>query len=480
MAIDFGLVNYLDDIEQNERIDVLRQQQQQIAANTQQIREQILQSRATTSSQLQNERQARQADAQARAAAFMGAIAANATDEELPAAVEDAKARFNASFPEFAGTLPEFKTRQDLIAFQQSALSAQEQIESDRNERKFVFDQYKFEEEIAIDRFLAEVEAFKAETDAEYKTGMLDLRSQELGLKKTIDSAKLGIDQARLQLDTRRAQSDVQFQAAQLNMQRQQFAVTSGLQQNQFDFNKMIKTQELLQKVDQNRMSFQSAEGKMLADIDKLDKQGRSKEAAQLKKKLQQDFETSVNKDIKQLRELTFNQDSKLRTEYLKASETFSYSKRYYDIIQSYVGDPTAAGQTSLMYSIMKMVNPGEALNDGDLAVLRQGETVLNNIKTQYNRIINTNKPISQDQVDDILRTADNIYRTRVRGQQVVEARYTDLAKEYGLNPNTAVPSLINPVRRAASSALIDLESAASIQQAPSDALWGALSGNGS
>jgi len=128
--------------------------------------------------------------------------------------------------------------------------------------------------------------------------------------------------------------------------------------------------------------------------------------------------------------------ESSLRKEFNAESKTFK------DISGSYAKvlgtDPTAAGDVSLIFQYMKMLDPGSVVREGEQATAAEARGVPEGILSLYNRLV-TGERLTAPQREDFRNQAQNIYYNALEDQSLNVIRYTGIAEDKGFKPSNIV-----------------------------------------
>ena len=100
--------------------------------------------------------------------------------------------------------------------------------------------------------------------------------------------------------------------------------------------------------------------------------------------------------------------------------------------------DPTAAGDVSLIFAYMKMLDPGSVVREGEQATAAQAAGVPSRVINLYNRVL-TGEKLTPDQRADFRKQAQNIYDLALSDQSEIVSRYTSIAKDKGMKPETII-----------------------------------------
>ena len=114
------------------------------------------------------------------------------------------------------------------------------------------------------------------------------------------------------------------------------------------------------------------------------------------------------------------------------------------DIVQSYgkilkaAEKPSAAGDVSLIYAYMKMLDPGSTVREGEFATAQNAGSVPERIAATYNKALKGER-LSDEIRRDFVGQARNIYDSQKVVQDRVDSQYKNLVQKRGLNPQDAI-----------------------------------------
>lgn len=124
-----------------------------------------------------------------------------------------------------------------------------------------------------------------------------------------------------------------------------------------------------------------------------------------------------------------------LRKEYI--SETKNNNFR--EITNSYkkvLSTPnTPAGDVSLVFAYMKMLDPGSVVREGEFATAQNTAGIPDRIVNAYNRAV-SGKRLSEQQRAGFIEASKSLYNGYKSSQDDIDKQYTDLAKRYGIDPS--------------------------------------------
>ncbi len=128
--------------------------------------------------------------------------------------------------------------------------------------------------------------------------------------------------------------------------------------------------------------------------------------------------------------------ESSLRKEFNAESKTFKdISGSYAKVLAT---DPTAAGDVSLIFQYMKMLDPGSVVREGEQATAAQARGVPEAILSLYNRLV-TGERLTAPQREDFRNQAQNIYYNALEDQSLNVIRYTGIAQDKGFKPSNII-----------------------------------------
>ena len=135
---------------------------------------------------------------------------------------------------------------------------------------------------------------------------------------------------------------------------------------------------------------------------------------------------------------VNFETEKKLRDEYVGQTKDFKTIQSAWRSIKTSGGEPSAAGDMSLIFGYMKLLDPGSTVREGEYANAQNAGGVPDRVVASYNKLIN-GQILSDSQRKDFLGQAKKQYDSRRGEYGELKKSYTQLAKEYGLEPKRVV-----------------------------------------
>lgn len=152
--------------------------------------------------------------------------------------------------------------------------------------------------------------------------------------------------------------------------------------------------------------------------------QAQAEKAAEASQNLEQD-------------KINYTREKDLRGEFSKETKTFVDINDAYGRIQASSADPTPAGDLSLIFNYMKMLDPGSVVRESEFATAENAASVPERVRKVYNKMISGEK-LTHKQRTDFIDRAGKLYNKSLEGFNKRRAVYEDLAKGYGVDPTKA------------------------------------------
>jgi len=128
--------------------------------------------------------------------------------------------------------------------------------------------------------------------------------------------------------------------------------------------------------------------------------------------------------------------EASLRKEFNAQSDYFKSIAQSFGKVAA--TDPTAAGDVSLIFAYMKMLDPTSVVREGEQATAANARGVPEGVANLYNRVL-TGQRLTENQRADFRKQAQNIYDIALEDQSLNVARYKDIAERKGFDPNVIV-----------------------------------------
>ena len=135
-----------------------------------------------------------------------------------------------------------------------------------------------------------------------------------------------------------------------------------------------------------------------------------------------------------------FEKESKLRTEFnaLESVKNFAIRNSALGAIEASAQDPTAAGDISLIFAYMKMLDPNSVVREGEFATAQSAGSVPQTLWSKYNQAL-TGERLAPEVRQDFVDRANKLYTRASEDFDEVYTRYEDIAKANSLDPSRAL-----------------------------------------
>lgn len=130
-----------------------------------------------------------------------------------------------------------------------------------------------------------------------------------------------------------------------------------------------------------------------------------------------------------------------LRREFNNRQEVkdFRTVQSAYNSVQAAARNPSAAGDLSLIFAYMKILDPGSVVREQEFANAQNAAGVPDRIRNTYNRVLNGQR-LNPNQRNDFLGQANNLFQTRLQTYRGIENEYRGYAESYGVSPDRVAP----------------------------------------
>jgi len=109
-----------------------------------------------------------------------------------------------------------------------------------------------------------------------------------------------------------------------------------------------------------------------------------------------------------------------------------------YEKVTSAAKTPTAAGDLSLIFGYMKMLDPGSVVREGEFATAQNATGVPDRVKNMYNNIISGQR-LNPAQREDFSKQANSVYSAQLEQQKRWDNTIKSRAEKLGLDPSKVV-----------------------------------------
>jgi len=146
-----------------------------------------------------------------------------------------------------------------------------------------------------------------------------------------------------------------------------------------------------------------------------------------------------------------FGNEKDLRTEFQAQVKPYVELGQAYQKIETAAKNPSPAGDIAMVYGFMKVLDPSSVVREGEFATAQNAGSVPDSVRNMYNKALNGER-LNEKIRSDFLQQARNLVESQRVMSNDLMARYTDVAKNYKLDPNQVV---FDPFKRVQTSAEI-------------------------
>lgn len=133
-----------------------------------------------------------------------------------------------------------------------------------------------------------------------------------------------------------------------------------------------------------------------------------------------------------QLNPSQMNAAFKLSDDYEKASGDIQKQISAYNRIVAASKDPSPSGDLALIFSYMKLLDPGSVVREGEFATAQNAGTIGDKVTNMYNKILNGER-LSPQQRQDFINRSQSLYNSAVQQQRQVDQTFSGRAQQYGI-----------------------------------------------
>lgn len=144
------------------------------------------------------------------------------------------------------------------------------------------------------------------------------------------------------------------------------------------------------------------------------------------------------NGPFKSAKELA-STEAEMRKEFLAQAKNFQIVRDAHRQISNIAAEPpTAAGDISLIYSYMKLLDPTSVVRESEYATAQNATGVPSQIINLYNRV-RAGERLNPSQRADFANTGKLIYATQLAGYNQTRNQYRTISQRIGLNPDNII-----------------------------------------
>ena len=134
--------------------------------------------------------------------------------------------------------------------------------------------------------------------------------------------------------------------------------------------------------------------------------------------------------------EKVFDNTQKLRKEWssLPTTKDTQAVAAAYNKVQMSAKDPSAAGDLSLIFNYMKMLDPGSVVREGEFATAQNAAGVPDRLRNYYNQV-KDGRRLGRRQRMDFVNQSGKVWQAQKSLQDQIDDDFTKLAQQHNLSP---------------------------------------------
>jgi hypothetical protein len=140
----------------------------------------------------------------------------------------------------------------------------------------------------------------------------------------------------------------------------------------------------------------------------------------------------------------TFSNEESLRKDYQKQSEDFQKVRDSYNRINTASQSPTPAGDMSMLYAYMKMLDPGSVVRESEFRAAATARPLLERLGLSWDAVgsVWSGNKMTPNMRKDFQNRASQLYNSEAQQHQKRIDEYTRISRGHGLNPANVITDL--------------------------------------
>lgn len=147
------------------------------------------------------------------------------------------------------------------------------------------------------------------------------------------------------------------------------------------------------------------------------------------------DYQKEIIKQTTELAKQGNLQPEQLLNKFEIASQPFITQRDAYARISSLAQDPSPAGDLGLIFSYMKLLDPGSTVREGEQATAENARGVPDSLRNLYGKIM-SGKKLTSDQRVDFLNRSKGIFKSAESQQKKTTEEFGKLGRKNGIDPS--------------------------------------------
>ena len=134
----------------------------------------------------------------------------------------------------------------------------------------------------------------------------------------------------------------------------------------------------------------------------------------------------------------TFGRENTLRSTYLDKTKDYTGIAQAFTKVEAAAKDPSAAGDLSLIFGYMKILDPASVVRETEFANAQNAAGVPDQIRNLWNRALRGER-LNENQRDDFVNSAKKLVVSQKGQLDNLNKQYIDIATAYNLDPTKIV-----------------------------------------
>ena len=139
-----------------------------------------------------------------------------------------------------------------------------------------------------------------------------------------------------------------------------------------------------------------------------------------------------------------FERENKLRDEFQRLTADFRVVQNSYENLYESSKKPTGAGDMSLLYSYVRLLDPTSVVRESEFAQAAASGSFGERVQGAVGRVLSGER-LPDSLRNDFVREAGNLYKTQLRNHNQMADTYTRLAQDSGVDPKKVVTRFDRP-----------------------------------
>ena len=132
------------------------------------------------------------------------------------------------------------------------------------------------------------------------------------------------------------------------------------------------------------------------------------------------------------------NAETTVRKEYAQHAKPYFEVRDAYSRVQQAAANPSAAGDLSLIFNFMKILDPGSVVREGEFATAQNAAGVPDRVMNLYNRMLSGER-LNPTQRQDFVAQAHGLFDRQEQQYQAVQNQYRGISERSGLDPRNTI-----------------------------------------